>query len=173
MKARYHFDSVQDRLRRCYEAAMKPNFIKRVIKEVRRRGLLLIRLHCSGDFFSQQYAERWLAIMTALPRVKFWLYSRSWRVPAIEAVLRCMAVLPNCRVWFSLDRDTGLPAERPEGVRYAYLQDNGEMIDEADLVFRTRNMLTASRVGLPMVCPTDTVQGRKSMSCGSCGVCFD
>lgn len=179
LTGRYRYPSVRRRLRRCLAAARRPGFVRRVIGEVRRRGLLLIRLHCSGDFFSELYAEGWLAITRALPRVKVWWYTRSWRVPAIEAVLRRMAVLPNCRGWYSLDRDCldEAPAERPPGVRYCYLQDGDDAPGEvdADLVFRTRAALHRPVASLPLVCPTDTPHGRRSgqISCGSCGVCFD
>jgi hypothetical protein len=37
-------------------------------------------------------------------------------------VIARMAALPNCRVWYSCDRDTGLPADGPAVVRIAWLQ---------------------------------------------------
>jgi hypothetical protein len=174
LRGRFHFQNVVDKLRWCFEEAQRPGFERKVIREIRRRGLLLVRLHCSGDFFSQQYAERWLRVMRTLRRVRFWFYTRSWRVPAIEAVLREMAALRNCKAWYSLDRDTGRPAERPPGVRYCYLQDADEAVGQVDLVFRTRRMLDRPAVGLPVICPSDTPSGRKAgMNCGQCGLCYD
>lgn len=174
-KARFRFSSVIDKLAWCHEESQRPGFERKIAREIRHRGLLLIRLHCSGDFYSQQYAERWLRVMRSLRRARFWFYSRSWRVPAIEAVLREMALLDNCKVWYSLDRDTDLPVERPVNVRYAYMQDTAELSEESELVFRTREMLNGPRVALPMVlCPSDTPQGRAAgANCGSCGICYD
>ena len=116
-----------------------------MVREVRVRGIRTIRLHVSGDHYSAEYAEKWLRIMRRLPRVRFWMYSRSWRIPEIEAVLRQMALLDNCTVWYSLDVDTGFPAERPPRVKYAFMQTTPEGVQNVDLIFRTRNMVNAPR----------------------------
>ena len=85
-----------------------------------------------------------------------------------------MAPLPNCKVWYSLDRDTGRPEVKPPGVRYCYMQDTDEAVGGVELVFRTRRMVSRPTVGLPMVCPSDTPSGhRAGMNCGQCGACFD
>lgn len=130
------------------------------------------RWHSSGDVYSAEYGAKMLHVMRSLPRVTFWLYSRSFRSPEILPVLAAMALLPNCSVWFSLDRDTGIPADRPQNVRYAYMQDTPEGVENVELVFRTRAM-----IGLPVVpriCPADTPNGRRNeTTCGGCGYCFD
>jgi hypothetical protein len=86
-----------------------------------------------------------------------------------------MALLQNCKVWYSTDRDTGRPDPVPPNVRLAHLQDTPEAPSGVHLVFRTRGMLAQPRVALPMVvCPNDTPQGRKNgTTCGGCGLCFD
>ncbi|MGL4554485.1 MAG: GP88 family protein, partial [Gemmataceae bacterium] len=169
---RFRMPIVADRLAWCFEQSQRSNFVARMVREVRVRGLRLVRWHVSGDVYDVPYAGRMLAVMRRLPRVRWWLYTRSWRVPAIEGVLRRMALLPNCKVWYSLDRATGVPAEKPPDVRYAFLQDDDTPAGDADLVFRTRGMLHAPRVGLPLVCPTDTPAGRRTgANCGSCGHC--
>lgn len=38
---------------------------------------LYFRLHYSGDFFSQAYAEAWADVIKEFPQVQFWGYSRS------------------------------------------------------------------------------------------------
>ena len=82
-------------------------------------------------------------------------------MPAVEAVLRQMAALPNCKAWYSLDRETGRPEEKPPGVRYCYMQDADGAVGGVDLVFRTRRMVDRPLVGLPGV-PSDTPSGRRA-----------
>lgn len=176
LKSRFKFTNVKDRLKMCYEESQKPDFERKIIREIRERGLLLVRLHTAGDYYSEQYALRWLRIMRMTPRVKYWWYSRSWRVPAIESVLREMALLPNVRGWYSIDRDAKWEGEVPTNIRLAYLQTDLELPEKADLVFRTKGMLTGPRIPLPMIlCPTDSPKGRKDagINCGSCGLCLD
>jgi hypothetical protein len=146
-----------------------------MLMEIRRRGILFVGLHTSGDQFSEQYALRWLTIMRSTSRVRYCLYGRSWRVPAIEAVLRQMALLANAKVWYSTDADAMWEAELPANVRTAYLQSTPDLPAGPDLVFRTKAMLSQPRFQLPMVvCPNDTLQGRRNVTtCGGCGFCFD
>lgn len=173
-RGRFHFPNVVDRLAWCYLRSLRRDFTACMVREARVRGIRHMRWHVSGDVHSADYAGKMLSVMRRLPRVRFWLYTRSWRVPEIEAVLRQMAMLDNCKVWYSLDRDTGFPAERPANVRYAFLQDTPGGVENVELVFRTRQMVGRPRVGLPMVCPSDTPAGRAAgANCGSCGYCFD
>jgi len=36
-----------------------------------------IRIHSSGDFFSQEYFDRWLEVCRQNPKVKFWAFTKS------------------------------------------------------------------------------------------------
>ena len=48
--------------------------------------------------------------------------------------------MPNAKVWFSADAETGYPAELPENVRVAWMTtDVEEDTEEADLVFLGRH----------------------------------
>jgi hypothetical protein len=141
--------------------------------EIRRKGVLVVRIHCAGDFYSAAYARKWLAVMRQCPGTKFYFYSRSWRVPEIATVLEKMAMLRCCRPWYSIDRETGLPERVPVGVHLAYLQvTEGEEPELADLMFRVRRLLR-KRVPLSLVCPHETPQGRTNdTNCGNCGRCW-
>jgi hypothetical protein len=171
--SRYLLPSVQERLRWCYEQSRRRDFTRRLVQEIRRKGVLVVRLHVSGDFYDASYAANWLAVMRQCPRVQFYFYTRSWRVPAIAAVLEQMAVLRNCRAWYSIDRETGVPERVPLGVRLAYLQlQEGEQPELADLMFRVRR-LRRQRTPLSLICPNETEQGRSHhVNCGNCGRCW-
>lgn len=171
---RFRYPSVKNRMTWCEVQSRRKDFVGRMVAEIRSRGILVIRLHVSGDFYDAGYARKWLDIMRLTPRVRHYFYTRSWRVPDIEPVLRQMAGLACCRAWYSCDRDTGLPLVVPDGVRLAWMQDTQDPAPEGvRLVFRTRRMFCRPRVGLPMVCPNDTPAGRRANSnCGSCGECW-
>ncbi len=172
-KGRFNFDNVVDRLARCYEQSRLSGFARKLVREVRRRGIMHFRWHSAGDIYDEAYARKMLAVMRCLPRVTFWVYTRSWRVDDILPLLEDMAALPQCSVWFSVDRVTGIPPYIPLGVRLAYLQDCDGVLPGVDLVFRTRRMLNRPMVGLPMVCPADTPSGRNAeTTCGACQHCF-
>ncbi len=168
---RYTFKYVKDRLGWCYEQSLRDDFATRMIAEIKRKGCLVIRPHCSGDFYDAEYAEKWLQVMRQCPKVRFYFYTRSWRIEEIALVLEKMAALRCCKVWYSIDRETGIPPSVPLGVRLAYLQaDRDESPELMDLLFVVRRLRRhAQRMGLPMLCPH---QADKQYNCGSCGTCF-
>jgi hypothetical protein len=169
--ARFTLSSVKERLGWCYEQSLRGDFAPRVVREIRRKGVLVLRVHVSGDFYSREYAEKWLEVMRQSPRVRFYWYSRSWRVPDIAPVLEQMAALRCCRAWYSLDAQTGIPPAVPPGVRLAYLQvEPDEEPELLDLLFVVRRLKRhAQRLGLPLLCPHQA--GRRE-NCGECGKCF-
>lgn len=142
-----------------------------MVKEIRRKGVLVLRIYVSGDFYSEQYAGKWLEIMRQCPRVRFYLYTRSWRDPAIAEVLEKMAALRCCRIWYSIDGQTGVPQCVPVGVRLAYLQiTEDEQPVCHDLLFVVKRLKKhAQRFRLPLLCDH---QAEKRENCGECGKCF-
>ena len=93
--------SVRQRYQRNRRLRRQRHFVARVVAFIQRRQVRVVRLHVGGDFDSPAYIRKWLAIMRQLPGVRFYFYTRSWRVPAIRRVLVAMARLPNVRAWFS------------------------------------------------------------------------
>jgi hypothetical protein len=56
-----------------------------------------MRVHDSGDLFSPAYTRAWIRICSALPSVRFWFPTRSWRAPWV-GVIQQLAALPNVTV---------------------------------------------------------------------------
>ena len=114
-----------------------------------------------------------LEVIGRSPHCAFWLYTRSWRVPAIFPLIRAMSIMPNCQVWLSADAQTGAPPEVPDGCRVAWMQTGvGEDTRAADLVFLDRPL---RRLALPLanVCPTETPSGReRGTTCATCRLCW-
>jgi hypothetical protein len=135
----------------------------------------VLRIHSSGDFFSEPYAAKWIDILRQSPPVKAYGYTRSWRVPTIVPVLGELARLSNVRLWFSCDVDTGLPQNVPTGVRVAWLQsDPDEPVPAGvNLVFRPRALRRrpVKRISLALVCPTEQGRGHDG-TCTSCALCW-
>jgi hypothetical protein len=174
----FHLPSMQERLQQNLDAALARSFEHLMAREVRRRRIHTLRIHVAGDFFSPEYTRKWLRIARRCPKTTFYAYTRSWRVPELAPVLAELAALPNLRLWYSADRETGVPAERPPGVEVAYLQtEPGEEIPEGvAVIFRLRHLRHEwrRRIGLAVVCPTETGLPRAAEhTCTSCGRCFD
>lgn len=173
MQGRYRTYTVQDALQRAYDASQHDDFAHRMIREVHRRWCQVVRIHVAGDFYSVDYACKWLEIVRRCPDTIFYAYTRSWRVEDIRPVLEEMARLENFRMWFSADSDTGQPPCVPE-VRVAWLmQDAAEPIEDADLIFRDKPLRQEKtrRIGLTLVCPVENGSDTYT-DCGICKFCW-
>ncbi len=159
------------------ELTKRPEFVKRAVAFIVAHDIKIVRFATAGDFYSPGYARKWLKIMRQLPRVRFFGYSRAWRVDEIRRVLVLMARRKNVRLWFSCDKETGVPVEVPRGVRLAWLMTSEEDVPpraRADLIFRIRRLRSkpSRRIGLALTCPVENgVTGRRT-NCESCGVCW-
>lgn len=172
MAGRYRFAAVKERLAWNFQQAQDADFVDAMSREIRLRGCLVVRVHASGDFFDEEYARKWLAIMERCPAPRYYWYTRSWRVDAIRPVLVEMAQLPHCVGWFSTDSQTGRPSVVPPGVRIAHMQTDAEEVVQADLVFRIRR-LRRTRLPLQVVCPSERPDRvDRTINCGSCRRCW-
>lgn len=169
---RFVFPQVRERLNWAYTMSKRDDFADLMVDELYRKGVLLMRWHVAGDLYSPAYCQKVLTVCEASPGIRFWMYTRSWRVEPIASVLWELASLPNVSVWLSADELTGLPPHVPEGVRVAWMQ-TGDFVDTADLVFATREVRKSGRVNLDLVCPTETAEGKRAgTTCSSCQFCF-
>ena len=155
-----------------YEANLKltrtKGFARRLRAFLIAHHVRVVRIHTG---------RKWRRIVRRSPKVRFFAYSRAWRVPAIRAELEALAREPNCQIWFSVDRDTGLPDGVPESVRLAWLMaDAGDgPSGEVDLIFRVqalrrRPLMT---VGDSPVCPAEDGFARAvPATCDTCRTCW-
>jgi hypothetical protein len=137
----------------------------------------VVRIHTGGEFYSAAYAQKWFEIARRARRVRFFTYTRAWRVPAIKAVIDALASLPNGRVWYSADRESGMPPDIPAGVRVAWLMVAADDHPPAgvDLVFRVARLRRDPAItvaGVP-VCPAEDGLTRPRVpTCDHCGICW-
>jgi hypothetical protein len=175
-RSRWKFTQVQRALYRNWEATRDPFFAERLIREIRRRRVKIVRIHASGDFPTAHYIRCWAQVSRGCPGTRLYAYTRSWRLPGLRPWLEELAVLPNVRLWYSADTDTGMPRRLPEGVRVAWLQLDADEVLPAgvDLVFRNHPLRRRrmKRVGLTLVCPTEQGQHNHTGTCANCGLCW-
>lgn len=70
------------------------------------------RLHYSGDFFSADYAKAWATVINEFPKVKFWVYTRSFHL--VQYLVDCT----NLTVMLSID-----PVNKEKGLALARLYE--------------------------------------------------
>jgi hypothetical protein len=162
--------------RRNLHFSQRKDFPRRIYHFVRAMRIRTVRIHVGGDFYSDEYARKWLRVIQKSPKTRFYFYTRSWRIPPILAVLEQMACLPNCHAWYSCDQETGLPENVPASVRLAWLQvdEDEEIGTNVDLVFRRQGL---RRLSLPTiaakVCPEqDGVVRSLPITCEQCQLCL-
>jgi hypothetical protein len=175
-KGRYAFPQVQERLEWNFSQAKRSDFTNRMVDELYRKGVLLMRWHCAGDVFSPTYGRKILEVIGRSEHTQFWIYSRSWRTPTIFPSLKAISAMPNCRVWFSADAETGYPDEVPENVRVCWMQtEEDEDTQDSDLIFRLPS-LRKKLIPLPMVgvvCPAELPEGKeRGTTCATCRFCW-
>jgi hypothetical protein len=129
----------------------------------------VVRAHVSGDFDSVAYIENWIKRLQERPDVKFWAYTRSWRIPELLPALERLRALPNVQLFASMDKNT--PTLPPVGWRRAWIWPNEPRINWTIGGILRGSCQTVLSDGTPSyVCPEQT--GRKP-NCESCRYCFD
>lgn len=185
-RSRFRFANVQDSLDRRYRLSRRPDFVQIVNQDLaqirpvferspHQKYICACRIHVSGDFYSANYARKWLAIIRANPDVYFFTYTRSWRVRSIRPYLRAMSRLPNCKLLLSCDRETGLP---PRSYHLDRLPIAWMALDDQDVpprpvrvVFRVRRQTVQKKMGNSVVCPAENGTGQE-VHCLQCRHCF-
>lgn len=81
------------------------NFIPQMVSEIAllssKRKINKVRIHESGDFYSQEYIDSWQAIAETFPGIIFYAYTRSYQFD-----FSGLQALDNVRLIFSLDETT-------------------------------------------------------------------
>jgi hypothetical protein len=175
-RGRFAFPQVQERLTWNYAQSKRADFVNRMVNELYRKGILMCRLHVSGDLYSPGYARKLLEIISRSPHCTFWFYTRSWCVPTIFPLIAAISVLPNCKVWLSVDAETGYPPDVPETCRVAFMQTGvDDDMEAADLVFLDHPLRKQAipLTVLDKVCPAETPKGKeRGTTCATCRTCW-
>lgn len=122
------FSRVKDSLERNYEISLTDEFVPLLIKEINKKKLKVVRIHPSGDFYNANYIEKWIEIVKACPDTSFWVYTRSWSIPSMQAPLQALALESNIQVWASVDDTT---VGTPTGLRVAAVAPSWDSYDNS------------------------------------------
>jgi hypothetical protein len=76
-QGRYIFPHVRNAAQRRYLATMKPNFVEKMTAELQKIKPTHLRIHSSGDFYSREYLDKWVAIARKFPKITFYAYTKS------------------------------------------------------------------------------------------------
>jgi len=63
-----------------YEQTKLDSFVDDMVRDIVRTKAKFVRVHDSGDYYSREYINKWLAIANALPDVRFYSYTKSVRL---------------------------------------------------------------------------------------------
>jgi hypothetical protein len=77
-QGRYMMRNVQDARHRNLYLSMNEGFIDGIVGDLKRmRKINTVRIHDSGDFYSQTYLNAWANIARALPHLTFYAYTKA------------------------------------------------------------------------------------------------
>lgn len=148
-----------------FAISKKSNIILEIPKQARH-----IRIHASGDFFSQEYFNQWLKIASLNPQIEFWACTKSIRfwikqlknIPenltltaslgGYDDKLALSFLLKNVRVYKSIEDvpynipiDTNDDFARSRNIKEFALLDNTKFHKELSLAVMEHNKLAIER----------------------------
>jgi len=175
----YTMPSVNDGVEQNYRASKRANFARKVIQQIRKEKIRLVRWHPAGDFYDEEYIQKWIRIVSRCGATQFYGYTRAWRVPRLLPRLLELNARTNTILWWSTDCETdlynGAPPAVP-GIRVAYMQmHHDEPIPEyANLVFRVKRDTVRKYIDGCLVCPVENgyTGWVYKMTCADCKICF-
>jgi hypothetical protein len=72
----YRFSNVAQAFERRLTATQDDAFVDQMLADIDKQRAERIRIHDSGDFYNEEYLDRWLRIMRARPKVEFYAYTK-------------------------------------------------------------------------------------------------
>jgi hypothetical protein len=129
-----------------FNESMGGDFVEKINNQLSRsKDVKVVRIHVSGDFYSQKYIDKWFEIMSMFPAIKFYTYTKVMNMFDFSKLLN----LKNFNLINSICPDGNKNYGNKE--RIVYLESLGYI-----------------------TCPATTEHGLdSSISCGrNCKICF-
>ena len=76
-KGAYVWSNVSPAFQFRYLATKCDSFVDKMIAELVKKRVDILRVHDSGDYYSRKYIDKWLTIAKRLPNVRFYSYTKS------------------------------------------------------------------------------------------------
>jgi len=83
-KGAYNFGNVKPLYEQRYNLTKSNVFIKAINESIKAKKVDILRIHDSGDFYSNQYINKWLTIAKENKKVIFYAYTKS--IPLFEKI---------------------------------------------------------------------------------------
>lgn len=115
------------------------------------RGIGAIRIHSSGDFYSNDYITLWINIVEATPNVSYWAYTRSWADSSLIGSLNRLRRLPSVQLFAS--HDSTMPSP-PVGWRTSSVVDTDDAFETASNPDGDRSIRCPEEYGASPNCAT-------------------
>lgn len=158
-----------------YQLSKSDKFVKEIVAEIKNRKIKVVRIHVVGDFYDNDYINKWIEIIKECKETKFFAFTRSWNVANLRKTVVKLSKLSNLRMWWSVDRSMPQPKNIPKKTRLAYMQveDKDCPSYKVDLIFRVKPIRKniVKRVGQAIVCPVEN--GVTKTTCEQCGICWN
>ncbi len=106
LRNRFTWDAVKNSLENSYIISKQDNFSDLVIDEINKREIEYLRIHHSGDFYSEDYIEKWIEITS---NCKDTLFRASTRRRDFTSLLQELNSFPNVVIRESLDSSEKIP----------------------------------------------------------------
>jgi len=77
-QGRYGMQNVKDARKHNLDMSLRSDFVDMVVSDLSRmRKVNTVRIHDSGDFYNQEYFNKWNLIAKALPLITFYAYTKT------------------------------------------------------------------------------------------------
>jgi len=76
-KGAYVWSNVSPAFQFRYLATKCDSFVDKMTAEIVKKRVDILRVHDSGDYYSNEYIDKWMTIARALPHVRFYSYTKS------------------------------------------------------------------------------------------------
>jgi len=76
-KGAYVWSNVAPAFQYRYLATKCDTFVEKMVAELTKKRVDILRVHDSGDYYSMKYIKKWIAIAEAMPHIRFYSYTKS------------------------------------------------------------------------------------------------
>lgn len=78
LKAQLRFPATLEKRNRMLLSSKRPDFANNIIAELNnaKQSSRIVRVHSSGEFYSQPYVDSWHTVVTALPTFTFYAFTK-------------------------------------------------------------------------------------------------
>ena len=73
----YRYGVVKNARQRALDLSKTDQFVDLITSEIHRRGVTMLRVHDSGDYYCKKYCNKWAQIMRNCPGTIFYSYTKS------------------------------------------------------------------------------------------------